>query len=185
MMTQNIWKGYMDYEKEEEWLNEMSAKGLAFTNYMFFRYAFTDSKPGEYIYRIDLLENLPSHPESKKYLNFLKESGVEVVCSWARWVYLRKKAELGSFDLYTDAESLLQHHRKVSTLYMILFFVMICGGVGNLIMGLGALHDFDEIIKLNFAVGIVMICLSVGVFAAWNSQRKKVKQLKQEKNIRE
>jgi len=32
-MTTKLWKAFWDYEKEEAWLNEMSAKGLALTSY--------------------------------------------------------------------------------------------------------------------------------------------------------
>ena len=93
-----IHKAIWNYEKEEQWLNEMSAKGLAFTDYSWCRYVFTDAPAGQYIYRIELLENMPTHPESQSYLRFLEESGVEFVSSYMRWVYLRKPASDGAFD---------------------------------------------------------------------------------------
>jgi uncharacterized membrane protein len=178
-------KGFWDYEKEEVWLNEMSAKGLAFSNYKFFRYTFEDSKPGEYIYRIELLENLPSTQESKKYLAFLAESGVEHVSSWARWAYLRKKAEDGSFDLYTDAESRLNHSRRISSMWLVMIAALICVGVGNLLLGFFAHRgDTNEIVMLNVVVGISVIIISFMFIPVWNSQRKKTKKLQKEKNLR-
>ncbi|MCL1981543.1 MAG: DUF2812 domain-containing protein, partial [Clostridiales bacterium] len=98
-MKKTIWKLFVDFEKEEEWLNEMSAKGLAFTDYFFGRYTFADSAPSEYVYRIELLENRKGHPESQKYLNFMAENGADCVSTWYRWVYFRKKAASGSFDI--------------------------------------------------------------------------------------
>ena len=74
-----IWKAYWDYEKEEQWLNEMSARGMAITDYSWCRYVFTDAPNGAYNYRIELLEYMPTHPESMAYLRFLEENGVEVV----------------------------------------------------------------------------------------------------------
>ena len=79
-----IWKAYWDYEKEERWLNEMSARGLAMSDYSWCRYVFVDAQKGEYNYRIELLENMPTHPESMAYLRFLEESGVEVVTTYMR-----------------------------------------------------------------------------------------------------
>jgi len=85
-----IRKPYWNYEKEEKWLNEMSEKGLALTDYSWCRYVFSDSQPGEYIYRIELLEYRPSHPASQKYLRFMEESGVEHIASYMKWVYFKK-----------------------------------------------------------------------------------------------
>ena len=52
-----------------------------------------------------MLENHPDSPESRKYLEFLEEAGIERVGSYMRWVYLRKKAADGPFDLFSDYES--------------------------------------------------------------------------------
>ena len=62
-MRHSIMKLFMDYEKEEKWLNDMSAKGLQLVHYSFPRYTFEEGEPGEYTYRIQLLENIPSHLE--------------------------------------------------------------------------------------------------------------------------
>ena len=88
-MKHVVHKAMWDYEKEEQWLNEMSAKGLAFTDYTWCRYVFAEAPANQYIYRIELLEYIPSHPESQTYLRFLEENGVVVVSSYMRWVYLR------------------------------------------------------------------------------------------------
>ena len=104
-MKHIVRKAYWDFEKEEAWLNEMSARGMAMTDYSWCRYVFEDAPNRQYIYRIELLENMPTHPESIAYLRFLEESGVEYVASYMRWVYLRKPAADGPFDIYTDIDS--------------------------------------------------------------------------------
>lgn len=101
-MKHIIRKVYWDYENEEKWLNEMSAKGLQLESYTWCKYVFADGVPGEYIYRLELLENLATHPESIKYIQFLEENNVEHVASYMRWVYLRKKASDGEFQVYSD-----------------------------------------------------------------------------------
>lgn len=101
------------YEKEEKWLNSMSAKGLQLVSTNGIRYVFEEGGRGEYVYRLELLEHLPSHPESVMYLRFLEETGVEHVSSFHRWVYLRKKAGAGAFEVYSDIDSKLAHHRRI------------------------------------------------------------------------
>ena len=46
-----------EYEKEEKWLNEMASKGLALVDYSIFRYSFEPCEPGEYSFKIQLLEH--------------------------------------------------------------------------------------------------------------------------------
>lgn len=104
------------YEKEEKWLNEMSAKGMQLVDVSFgIRYVFEEGISGEYIYRLELLENLPSNVESIAYLRFLEETGVEHVASYLRWVYLRKKASDGSFEIYSDIDSKIKHYKRICT----------------------------------------------------------------------
>ena len=175
----------MDYEKEEKWLNEMSAKGFAFSNFAFGRYTFTDCRPGEYIYRLELLEKSPKNPESQKYLRFLEESGVELVSSWIKFAYLRKKAEDGSFEIFTDSDSLLQHYRRISMLWLPFIFIWATLCITRLMIGLDQLNggEGDFILTL-FLLGLSVIFTAVFAYH-WNKLRKKTKKLKQEKRIRE
>lgn len=94
-------KAYWDYEKEEKWLNEMSAKGMALTDYSWCRYVFKEEANNQYTYRIELLKDMPTHPESIAYLRFLEESGVECVATYMRWAYLRKKQKVHSISIQT------------------------------------------------------------------------------------
>ncbi len=97
-----------DFDKEEKWLNEMAAKGLALYSVGYLKYEFRDCLPGEYSVRLSLLENSPRHPESVKYIEFIEETGAEQVGSFRRWVYFRKKKSLGSFELVSDLNARLK-----------------------------------------------------------------------------
>ena len=79
-----------DFDKEEKWLNEMAAKGLALVSTGFCKYEFEDSLPGEYKICLQLLDKMPSHPEIRKYIEFMEETGAEQVGSFTRWVFFRK-----------------------------------------------------------------------------------------------
>ena len=180
------WKLYIDYEKEEAWLNSMSAKGFAFTDFFFCRYVFEDSEPGEYIYRIELLENLPGHPESRKYLNFMEENGVKQISSWHRWVYFRKKAVDGPFDIYSDIDSKIAHYRRVSFLQLVIICMGILVGVPQLISILDTYFGYGREGEVYILVPIaILFCTDVVLLINWISIRKKMKGLLSEKTLRE
>ena len=56
--TMHKWFWIWDFDKEEQWLNQMAANGKALVHTGFCTYEFEDCTPGEYIYRLELLENL-------------------------------------------------------------------------------------------------------------------------------
>lgn len=107
------WFSIGAYEREEKWLNEMSSKGMQLVYTNGFRYVFEEGTPGEYVYRLELLDHLPYSAESIAYIRFLEEAGIEHVASFMRWVYLRKKASDGPFDIYSDIDSRMKHNRRI------------------------------------------------------------------------
>lgn len=126
-----------DFDREEKWLNEMSQKGLALVAVGYCNYTFEDSVPGEYTVRLELLDNMPSHPESERYIQFVEATGAEFLGSVFRWVYFRKKSTQGEFRLYSDYPCRIRHLNRV------LFFI----GCVTPIIVLNAvrfLFDFNE-----------------------------------------
>lgn len=102
------------FEKEEKWLNEMSAKGMQLVSVGFCRYEFEQGTPGKYVYRLELLDSLPSSAESVAYIKFIEETGVEHIASYIRWVYLRKKATDGPLELYSEISSKIKHYKRIN-----------------------------------------------------------------------
>lgn len=100
------WFWGWDFDKEEKWLNEMAAKGLALVSVSFCKYEFEHCLPGEYAVRMELLDHFPGHPESEQYIAFIEESGAEQAGSYGRWVYFRKNRAEGEFELFSDNDSL-------------------------------------------------------------------------------
>ena len=169
----------MDYEKEEAWLNEMSAKGFAFIGVSpFGRFAFVESAPGEYIYRINYLKNDSNHPESQQYLSFMAETGAECVFSKKKRAYFRKKAENGNFDIYSDVDSRIAHYRLAGSFFLPLGILEMCGGTLQLLIILT-----EELSFLNlFTFGCLWIMCAIFLHF-WNRLRKKIKNLEKEKGV--
>ena len=179
-----IKKAYRNYEKEEKWLNEMSAKGFALTDYSWCRYVFADIQPGEYIHRIELLEYQPSHPASQKYLRFMEENSVEHIASYMRWVYFRKKASDGPFDIYSDIDSKIKHYQRINLLWLILSCAELLIFLPNIIIGLNMSgnHNMD-IFRFNLIGGLICFFLGVAYFVLGHPLRKKIQKLKKENLI--
>ena len=70
-------------------------------------------RPGEFIYQIDLLPGRGlCAGDYEGYVEFMHDTGVEVLQRWGRWVYLRGRAEEGPFEIYTEIRLML-HIRSI------------------------------------------------------------------------
>lgn len=183
-MEHIVRKAFFDYEKEAKYLNEMSEKGLALVNYTWCKYVFEDAPKGEYIYRIELLENPVNHPNSQNYIRFMEETGVEFITSYNRWAYFRKKADEGAFDIYSDIDSKMKHYKRVRIFFLILMAFNFIIGVQNFFygnfettMGILPINIYAAIVS--FAVGTFFLIFLVIPLS------RKIMLLEKEKQIRE
>lgn len=167
-----IRKWYSHYEKEEEWLNTMAKRGLALTRYTWCKYVFEDCQPGEYIFRIEFLQENPSTPKGREYIEFMEETGADYISSYGHWVYFRKKAANGPFDIYSDTDSKINHYKRIATLW---------GSIGlmNIILAIPNLHSMNlSVSSINLIVGCVLVSQCIPYLI-------KIKKLGKEKLLRE
>ncbi len=173
------WFWDWDYEKEELWLNEMANNGLLLTSVGIGKYTFDECQPGEYTIRTEKLKNRISHPESKKYIQFIEETGAEKIDSHLDWVYFKKKTDGAPFELYSDNKSKIrQLNRILSILLMLSLFNLYIGGL-NIYM---AVTDFSRISEFNY-IGILNILFFLLSFYGCVKLYKKRKKLKDEADI--
>ncbi|OEF96678.1 DUF2812 domain-containing protein [Desulfuribacillus alkaliarsenatis] len=144
-MKKVVRKLFVNFEKEEKWINEMAAKGLHLVDYSLARYVFEKGKPGEYIYRLELLDHLPSSAEGQVYIESMEEYGVECVATYYSWAFFRKRATEGSFDIYTDYDSRIKHYKSVITLIGIVAVVNLIIAFMNTNLGLNAENESGKI----------------------------------------
>lgn len=167
---------FSDFEKEEQWLNEMAAQGLALSEYSLARYTFEESGKGEYIYRIELLKNDPKGAEAAEYLQFMEEAGAEQVPTgnwlWGklkynnlRWVIFRRKASEGAFTIYSDIDSKIKHYKRINSLWLSVAVMELIVGFFNI--SLMFVNNPTAINRINLVVGLLLIVL--GVFFLWIS----------------
>lgn len=114
-----------EFEKEERWLNEMAQEGWALTYGGFCTYTFEKTEPGEYIIRLEMIDNSP------KFQNFMEELGAEAVGKCVNWAYFRRKTELGPFEMFSGIDSRVGHLNKISKTLTLLCTANILIGLTN------------------------------------------------------
>jgi len=187
-------RSYYDFIENEEWLNEMSQDGYAMSDYRMGIFADTFSfekcEPGEYIFRILVLDKSKNHPDSIRYLRFLRDSGVEHVGSnWYNAVFLRKKTADGPFEIFTDRNSQLKYHSKMARWYTasLLAHPVVMLAAAAMILA-AVLLDVPSV-WLYFGVGIavgtsvgalLVLRVFIKTFQALRYHRRAVKRLKDE-----
>lgn len=107
------WIWAWEFEKEEKWLDEMSAQGWVLDKVGFCRYEFVQCEPGEYVTRLEMLEEHVDTAKSRDYIDFVESTGAEYIGHVTKWVYFRKKAANGTFDLYSDIDSRIRHVQRI------------------------------------------------------------------------
>lgn len=132
-----------EYDKEEQWLNEMAREGWNLTAVGFCRYIFRRGTPGEYIYKLDIVERTASDEVKESYFNFLTECDIRIVGEFKDWLYLQKKAADGPFDMKDDTYAKLRTVNKVysfavrtlcrllATFAAIILINVVCGAIAS------------------------------------------------------
>ena len=117
------WFWVWDFEKEERWLNTMAQSGWALARVGFCTYHFTPCQAGEYTIRLEMRQ------PDKDYLGFMQDIGAQYIGRMGQWVYFRRSAALGPFDLFSDLDSKIDHLKTIGrTLALI--------GGANLLIGI-------------------------------------------------
>lgn len=149
-----------DFDKEEEWLNSMAQEGWALKKAGFCKYVFERTEPGEYIIRLEM------HEYEKEYISFMRDTGAEYVGRVLQWLYLRKKAELGEFELFSDIDSRINHLKNIGCTLLLI-------GGANVIIGLTTSFGY-----------INLLCAVVMAYGLGRVHGKK-EALERERRIRE
>ena len=147
------------FEEEERWLNAMALEGWVLDRVGFFGYEFLRCEPGEYTIRLEM------HDHDEAYLSFMEETGAEYVGRIVKWVYFRKKTELGAFDIFSDLDSKISHLSKIGKGLAAIGFANLAVGIVNsinpyvsvgwinllcatlLMYGLGRIHEKKEALE--------------------------------------
>ena len=155
-MKKVMYRFYLDYEKEEKWINEMAAHGWHLKKFSFGRFTFTKGEPDAFIYRNEFISGMSTN-EKKDYFEFLKDSGITIINEFGGWVYMKKAAAEGPFEIYTDTRSKIAYYKRMLNIFLFLFFV-------NAWMGIMNISVFGDKVKTGFispTIGVLNIAAAL------------------------
>lgn len=165
-MEKRIYRFFVDYEKEERWVNEMADRGWNLKKAIVGFFVFEKGTPQQYIYRNEFVNR-----KSKDYFEFLEMMNIECVYKFGGWAYYRKPKTEGPFELFSDTTSKISYIKSMNRIFIVLLLVNIVAGLYNL--SLGTWGPSLKVVStsvgcLNFIVSI-MACISI----LKNANRKK------------
>ncbi|GMK40454.1 hypothetical protein PCCS19_35100 [Paenibacillus sp. CCS19] len=110
-----------NYEKDEEWLNDLSAQGQHLEEPGTFRYCFKKDAAVRYVYRLDY-QQIKDQDQLDAYYALFEDMGWKHVGSNKGWHYYRKPYVEGetSPQIYTDRSSLTQMLRRIQMMLVLL-----------------------------------------------------------------
>ncbi|WP_134021705.1 DUF2812 domain-containing protein [Lysinibacillus sp. YR326] len=157
-MKKRVYRFFLDYEKEEAWVNDMAEQGWYLKRTMVGYFIFEKGEPGQYIYRNELIKG-----KSQDYFDFLESMNIEFVSKFGVWAYYRKKKSEGPFVLFSDSSSKIKYLKSISRLFIAVTFLNLLIGFFNLYIGLGESTERflnTGVSFLNFVVVMIM-CMQI------------------------
>jgi hypothetical protein len=102
------------YEKEEQWINAQSERGLHLEWATLFTFTFRREPSARYTYRLDYRPDVRGQERLQEYLGLYADAGWEHTCAVAGWHYFRRPWQPGEQPvIYTDRSSLRQHYQTI------------------------------------------------------------------------
>ena len=133
-----VFKCFIDFTKEEKWLNEMSHKGYKFTNKSL-GYKFKRITPKDVIYKIDY-RNFKSNKDFIDYCTLFEDSGWKHIygSKSSGKQYFEKTSPNSQEDIFSDNLSKASRYKRASNIwlsssmsYLALLFIFINTGAIN------------------------------------------------------
>ena len=147
---------YLDFEKEEKWINEMAQSGWHLEKFFLGLFTFTKGESDGSIYRNEFITGM-SALEKKEYFEILKDSGITIVHEFGGWVYMKKAAAEGPFEIYTDTKSKIDYYKRILNIFLVLFFVNLSLGI----MNVNIYTDNSSIEIANASIGVINIAVAL------------------------
>ena len=101
---------FVDFDKEEQWLNDMVQKGWAFWHTNGVIYRFKACKPGEFIYQIDFDEKKKEGIDD--YVVFRRSCGDQFVHQCKNRIYWKRETTSGPFEAENNVAAKLRLTNK-------------------------------------------------------------------------
>ncbi|NIK69454.1 DUF2812 domain-containing protein [Paenibacillus sp. BK720] len=164
-----------NYEKEEQWLNDMSRDGQHFKKASMLSSFFTKDESVRYTYRLDYQtgQRLGSG-KFQEYIDLYRDAGWEYVSSYGSlWHYFRREWQPGEEPrLYTDRDSLIHLYKRMQRVMAIMMLVNLVIMLANMV-NLRNFLSGDRFWTIGLPVMVLYLFLfGVLGYGCWRMQKK-------------
>ncbi|MUK89245.1 DUF2812 domain-containing protein [Ornithinibacillus sp. L9] len=149
-------------EKEEQWLTEMSRKGLHLKKYRFCMYYFDENLNESYIYQTDF------RPDAEEeYFQLYRDAGWQHVGNALNlFHYFRTEADQsGIKKLYSDAESIKDSYKRMISFYITLFLLL-------LVSQIGIIATWNGYVLQYISLSIVSLVILLYLYMFWSFRNR-------------
>lgn len=110
---------YINFEKEEKWLNEMAKQGWELSR-RFLKYEFRQIAPNDTIIKIDY-RNFKTNKDFQDYITLFRDSGWEHIAGTKASgnQYFKKADENGDTDIFSDVSSKSSRYKRLSNMWIL------------------------------------------------------------------
>lgn len=145
---------FYDKDAETKWLNKLSDEGYQLVNFKAGMYEFEQRDAGMYYYMVDLIDRAIFNMET--YRAPLEAVGIEVICQFGNYAYIRKLKKNGPFLITKEVDDQIAQYNRIGLVFIAMMFVEYVAGLAEFIGGILTKRP------LPFAIGLVLII--VGCF---------------------
>jgi hypothetical protein len=116
-------------EKEEAWLEDMSARGYHLSRVgLPYTYRFNKGEPRQYTYRMDYM--YLDKKKTMEYLQVFQDAGWEYLGEMSNWRYWRKPVGAGeTAEIFTDNESKIKKYQRVTLFLGFMLLILLMFGI--------------------------------------------------------
>lgn len=153
-------------EAEEDWLGEMSRKGLHLSEVgLPGIYYFNAGTPRNYVYRLDF--QTVHQKEKQEYLQLFRDAGWEYLGQMSSWQYFRKETRPGEVnEIFTDAESKIAKYKRLLAFLVPLYAMLVVILTGRVYSSYhypwwGGIQAFIFLVLVFFTYAIIRLALRI------------------------
>jgi hypothetical protein len=152
------WFWVWDDDREENWLRDMSNRGLHLQSARFPGiYTFVKGEKKDFIYRLDFTPSMKVTPE---YLYLFQDAGWEYLGKLNSWQYFRIEAsQKTTGEIYSDNVSKVERYKRMIW-FLTVFLPLLIVSLINMI---GLAHNPIAVVLL-IIILLLMACYCYGIF---------------------
>ncbi|MBP1693531.1 MAG: hypothetical protein H6Q37_1414 [Chloroflexi bacterium] len=163
MQTKFKWFWPWQDDKEEAWLEQMSASGANLHSVgLMGIYTFDKGEPRTYTYRLDYMR-LDKNKRAD-YLQIFQDAGWEYIGEMSNWQYWRKPVADGErAEIFTDNQSKIQKYRRI--LVFMGFFLLLLMFLGaNMFFNTSDITSVSSAIELIYFIGQLLYAIIIPIY---------------------